>query len=190
VDFVNTTGDPVFDDTLRQGMEVQLEQSPSLTVVSEESIWRTPGLMAQSPAARLTGQTAREVCERTGSSAVLEGSIKPLGSEYVLALQSVNCRTGENIYDQQVQVARKEDALDAITKMARSFRARAGESVAALVKHDTSLADATTFSLQALKAYSLAGRSRPRKEVDLQYPFFSVPWKLIRASQWPTPHWG
>ena len=154
-DFVNTTGDPVFDDTLRQGMEVQLEQSPSLSLVSEDSIRQALGLMGKPPDTRLTGQTAREVCERTGSSAVLEGSIKPLGSEYVLDLRSVNCRTGENIDDQQVQVARKEDALDAVTRMARGFRARAGESAAALAKHDTPLAEATTPSLEALKAYSL-----------------------------------
>jgi DNA-binding winged helix-turn-helix (wHTH) protein/TolB-like protein len=126
-DFVNTTGDPVFDDTLRQGMEVQLEQSPSLSLVSEDSIRQALGLMGQSPNTLLTGWTAREVCERTGSSAVLEGSIKPLGSEYVLDLRSVNCRTGEKIDDEQAQVARKEDALDAITRMARGFRARAGE---------------------------------------------------------------
>src|ERR1035438_4826070 len=150
-DFVNTTGDPVFDDTLRQGMEVQLEQSPSLSLISEDSIRQALGLMGKPPDTRLTGQTARDVCERTGSSAVLEGSIKALGSEYVLDLRSVNCRTGENIDDQQVQVARKEDALDAVTGMARSFRARAGESAAALAKHDTPLAEATTPSLEALK---------------------------------------
>ena len=90
------------------------------------------------------------ICERTGSFAVLEGSIKPLGSEYVLDLRSVNCRSGENIDDQQAQVARKEDALDAVTRMARGFRARAGESAAALLKHDTPLAEATTPSLEAL----------------------------------------
>jgi DNA-binding winged helix-turn-helix (wHTH) protein/tetratricopeptide (TPR) repeat protein len=154
-DFVNTTGDPVFDDTLRQGMEVQLEQSPSLSLVSEDSIRQALGLMGKPLDARLTGQTARDVCERTGSSAVVEGSIKPLGSEYVLDLRSVDCRNGENIDDQQVQVARKEGALDAVTRMARGFRARTGESVAVLVKHDTPLADATTSSLEALKAYSM-----------------------------------
>jgi DNA-binding winged helix-turn-helix (wHTH) protein/TolB-like protein len=169
-DFVNTTGDPVFDDTLRQGMKVQLEQSPSLSLVSEDSIRQALGLMGKSPDTRLTGQTAREVCERTGSSAVLEGSIKPLGSEYVLDLRSVNCRTGENIDEEQVQVARKEDALDAITRMARAFRARAGESMAALAKHDTPLAEATTPSLEALKAYSLGW-----KVAALQGPEPAIP---------------
>jgi DNA-binding winged helix-turn-helix (wHTH) protein/tetratricopeptide (TPR) repeat protein len=171
-DFVNTTGDPVFDDTLRQGMEVQLEQSPSLRLVSEDSIRKALGLMGQSPDARLTGQTAREVCERTGSSAVLEGSIKALGSEYVLDLRSVNCRTGENIDDQQAQVARKEDALDAVTRMARGFRARLGESLAAVAKHDTPLAEATTPSLEALKAYSLGWKVVASEGGEPAIPFF------------------
>jgi DNA-binding winged helix-turn-helix (wHTH) protein len=171
-DFVNTTGDPVFDDTLRQGMQVQLEQSPSLSVVSEDSIRQALGLMGKSPDARLIGQAARDVCERTGSSAVLEGSIKPLGSEYVLDLRSVNCRTGENIDDEQVQVARKEDALDAVSRMARGFRARAGESMAALVKHDTPLADATTSSLEALKAYSLGWKVAASRGGEPAIPFF------------------
>ena len=171
-DFVNTTGDPVFDDTLRRGMEVQLEQSPSLSLVSEDSIRQALGLMGQRPDARLTGQTAREVCERTGSFAVLEGSIKPLGSEYVLDLRSVNCRSGENIDDQQAQVARKEDALDAVTRMARGFRARAGESAAALLKHDTPLAEATTPSLEALKAYSLGWKGEGLQGEEPAIPLF------------------
>jgi len=169
-DFVNTTGDPVFDDTLRQGMEVQLEQSPSLSLTSEDSIRQALRLMGQSPDTRLSGQIAREVCERVGSSAVLDGSIKALGSEYVLDLRSVNCRTGENIDDEQVQVARKEDALDAVTRMARGFRARAGESADVLHKHDTPLAEATTPSLEALKAYSLGW-----KVATLQGPEPAIP---------------
>jgi eukaryotic-like serine/threonine-protein kinase len=120
-DFVNTTGDPVFDDTLRQGMEVQLEQSPSLSLVSEDSVRQALSLMGKQPDARLTGLTAREVCERTGSSAVLQGSIKPLGSEYVLDLRSVSCRTGDNIDVELVQVARKEDALDAVPEWLAAF---------------------------------------------------------------------
>ena len=171
-DFVNTTGDSVFDDTLRQGMKVQLEQSPSLSLVSENSIRQVLGLMGKPADAPLTGQTAREVCERTGSSAVLEGSIKPLGSEYVLDLRSVNCRTGESIDDEQAQVARKEDALDAVTKMANGFRVRAGEPVAALAKHDTPLAEATTPSLEALKAYSLGWKVVALQGDEPAIPFF------------------
>jgi DNA-binding winged helix-turn-helix (wHTH) protein/tetratricopeptide (TPR) repeat protein len=171
-DFLNTTGDPVFDDTLRQGMEVQLQQSPSLSLVSEHSIRRALVLMRQSPDARLTGQIAQEVCERIGSFAVLVGSIKPLGSEYVLNLRSVNCRTGESIDNEQAQVARKEDALDAVTRMARGFRTRAGESVAALAKHETPLVEATTPSLQALKAYSLGWKVEASQGDEPAIPFF------------------
>jgi eukaryotic-like serine/threonine-protein kinase len=171
-DFVNTTADPVFDDTLRQGMEVQLEQSPSLSLVSEDRIRQTLSLMGQSPDARLTGQTARQVCARIGSTAVLQGSIRPLGSQYVLDLQSVDCRTGDKIDDQQAQVARKEDALDAVTRMARGFRARAGESAAVLVRHDTPLAEATTPSLEALKAYSLGWKVQASQGDEPAIPFF------------------
>jgi DNA-binding winged helix-turn-helix (wHTH) protein/tetratricopeptide (TPR) repeat protein len=171
-DFANTTGDAVFDDTLRQGLEVQLEQSPTLDLVSEDSIRQALRLMGLSPDARLTGQIARQVCERIGSSAVLEGSIKPLGSQYVLDLRSVNCRTGEKIDDEQAQVARKEDALDAVTRMARRFRARAGESAAVLLKHDTPLAEATTPSLEALKAYSLGWKVEALQGDEPAIPFF------------------
>ena len=170
---MNTTGDPVFDDTLRQGMEVQLEQSPSLSLVAEKiASGRRWALWGNRRMRALQGQTAREVCERTGGSAVLEGSIKLLGSEYVLDLRSVNCRTGENIDDQQAEVARKEDALDAVTRMARGFRARAGESGAVLAKHDTPLAEATTPSLEALKAYSLGWKVEGLEGDEPAIPFF------------------
>jgi len=171
-DFVNTTGDPVFDDTLRRGMEVELEQSPSLRLVSGDRIRQALRLMGESPDTRLTGPTAREVCERTGSYAVLDGSIKPFGSGFVLDVRSVNCQTGESIYDQQVQVARKEDALDAITRIARGFRAHTGESAAALERHDTPLADATTSSLEALKAYSLGWKIASAQGAEPAVPFF------------------
>ena len=169
---MNTTGDPVFDDTLRQGMKVQLEQSPTLSLVSEDSIRQALGLMGKLPDARLTEPPAREVCERTGSSAVLEGSIRPLGGAYVLDVRSSNCVAGENIDDQQIQVAQKEEALDAVTRMARGFRARAGESAAALAKHDTPLAQATTPSLEALKAYSLGWRVAVSQGGESAIPFF------------------
>jgi len=171
-DFVNTTGDPVFDDTLRQGMEVQLEQSPSLSLVSEDRIRQALELMGKAADTRLTGQIAREVCERNASYAVLEGSIKPLGGNYVLDLHSVDCRTGEKIDDQQVQVVRKEDALDAVTRMARGFRAYVGESAAALHKHDTPLAEATTSSLEALKAYSLGWKIALQQGDEPAIPYF------------------
>jgi tetratricopeptide (TPR) repeat protein len=153
-DFMNSTGDPVFDGTLRQGLAVQLEQSPFLSLISEERTQRTLRLMGQSADARLTPQFAREVCERTGSAAVLEGSISSLGSHYVLWLRARNCRSGDVLYEEQAQASRKEDVLNVLSRMAGKFRTRAGESLATVEKYDTPLAEATTPSLDAWKAYS------------------------------------
>jgi eukaryotic-like serine/threonine-protein kinase len=155
-DFINTTGDPLFDETLRQGLAVQLEQSPFLSLVSEERIQRTLGLMGQPADARLTPQLAREICERTAGAAVLEGSVASLGSQYVLGLRAKNCRNGDVLDEEQAQAARKEDVLNALSQIASKFRARVGESLATIEKHDTPLAEATTPSLEALKAYSAA----------------------------------
>jgi eukaryotic-like serine/threonine-protein kinase len=157
-DFVNSTGDPVFDGTLRQGLSVQLGQSPVLNLLSEQRIQRTLALMGQPADARLTMQVAGEVCQRTGSTAVLDGSIANLGTQYVLALRATNCRTGEVVDQQQIQAARKEDVLNAMSRMASSFRKRVGESLATLQTHDTPLEEATTPSLEALKAFSAASK--------------------------------
>jgi len=153
-DFANTTGDPVFDGTLRQGMAVQLEQSPFLGLVSEERIQQTLRLMGQPASAQLTPQIAREICARTESAAVLDGSITSLGSQYVLGLRATDCRTGDVLAEEQVQVARKEDVLNALSQISSKFRTRVGESVTAVKRHDTPLAEATTPSLEALKSYS------------------------------------
>jgi tetratricopeptide (TPR) repeat protein len=153
-DFVNTTGDPVFDGTLRQGLAVQLEQSPFLSLISEERIQQALRLMGQPPDARLTPQLAREICERTASAAALEGSIASLGSQFVLGLRAKSCRTGDVLDEEQVQAAEKEDVLNALSQMASRFRTRVGESLATVEKHDTPLAEATTPSIEALKAYS------------------------------------
>ena len=152
-EFRNNTGDPVFDEMLRQGLAVQLEQSPFLTVISEASIRRTLRLMGRPAQAQLTAETAREVCERTGSTAVLEGSITRLGAQYVLALRATNCASGDFLGSEQETASRKEDVLNALSRMASKFRTRMGESSATVQKHNTPLADATTSSLEALKAY-------------------------------------
>jgi eukaryotic-like serine/threonine-protein kinase len=153
-DFTNTTGDPVFDETLRQGLAVQLEQSPFLNLISDERIQQELHLMGQPPDARLDPQMAREVCERTSSAAVLYGSIANLGSKYVLGLRAKACRSGDVLAEEQVQVDRKEDLLNALDEIASKFRTRVGESLTTIRKYDTPLAEATTPSLEALKAYS------------------------------------
>jgi tetratricopeptide (TPR) repeat protein len=155
-DFTNTTGDPVFDGTLRQGLAVQLEQSPFLSLVSEERIQKALGQMGRPADAQLTPEVAREICERTASAAVLEGSIARLGSQYVLGLRARNCRTGDVLDEEQVQATRQEDVLNVLSQIATKFRARVGESLATVRSHDTPLAEATTPSLEALKAFSAA----------------------------------
>jgi len=135
---------------------VQLEQSPFLSLISEQRIQQTLRLMGQPADARLTAEIAREICERTASAAVLDGSIASLGSEYVLGLRANDCRTGEVLAEEQAQAAKKEDVLNALSKMATRFRTRVGESLVTVEKHDTPLEDATTPSLEALRAYSAA----------------------------------
>ena len=155
-DFKNTTGDPVFDGTLRQGLAVELGQSPFLSLISEHRIQHTLRLMGRPSDTQLTSVVAREICERTGSTAVLEGSIAPIGSHFVLGLSAKNCATGDVLDEEQVQAARKEEVLTALTQMAGRFRARVGESLVTLRKHSTPLAEAATPSLDALKAFSTA----------------------------------
>ena len=154
-DFTNSTGDPVFDDTLRQGLAVQLQQSPFLSLISDERIRRTLPLMNQPADARLTPDVARVVCVRTGGAAVLEGSIAALGSQYVLGLHATNCATGDILADEQAQASRKEDVLSTLSQMATRFRTRVGESLATIERYSTPL-EATTASLEALQAYSAA----------------------------------
>src|SRR5271157_495953 len=173
-DFTNTTGDPVFDETLRQGLEIQLRQSPFLVVVSEARIQHLFRLMGQPADARLTPELAREICERAGSAAILEGSIATLGSQYVLGLRAKSCRSGEVLAEEQVQAARKEDVLNALGQMAGKFRTRLGESLATVAQHSTPLAEATTPSLEALKAYSLGWKTLYAKGENGAIPFFQL----------------
>jgi tetratricopeptide (TPR) repeat protein len=139
---------------LRQGLVIQLRQSPFLSLISDQRIAHTLRLMGQRADARLTPEVARGVCERTGSAAILEGSIAPLGSQYVVTLQARSCRTGEVLDQEQVQAARKEDVLNALGQIASRFRNRVGESLTTIQEHNTPLAEATTPSLAALEAYS------------------------------------
>ena len=153
-EFDNTTRDPVFDETLRQGLAVQLQQSPFLSLVTDERIHQTLRLMGQAADVRLTAEVAREVCERTASAAVLEGSISQLGTQYVVGLRATSCRAGTVLDQEQVHASRKEDVLDALGQIASKFRVRIGEALASVQQYDTPLEEATTPSLEALKAYS------------------------------------
>ncbi len=155
-EFSNSTGDSVFDRTLQQGLAVQLEQSPFLSILPEERIRHTLRLMEQ-PNARLTPELALEVCERTGSAAVIEGSIARLGTPYVLGVLVESCNANKSVLDEeQAQAKRKEDVLDTLGRLANRFRVRSGESTRTIEAHDALLAEVTTPSLEALRAYSSA----------------------------------
>ena len=155
-EFENKTGDPVFDGILRQGLSVQLEQSPFLTLVSDQQVQQALRFMNRPSETQLTPEVAQEICERTGGTAVLEGSIASLGSQYVLWLRARNCHTGDILGQEQTQAARKEDVLNALTRIADQIRVRLGESLATIEEHSTPLQQATTPSLEALKAYTAA----------------------------------
>ncbi len=155
-DFTNTTGEPIFDGLLRQGLSVQLGQSPFLSLVSDQRVRQQLTLMNQPADAALTPALARELCERIASAAVVEGSIAALGRRYVLGLRARHCTTGEVIFDEQAQAGTKEDVLDVLSRMASNFRTGVGESLASVEQHAMPLAEATTSSLEALKAFSAA----------------------------------
>ena len=153
-DFTNTTGDAVFDGTLRQGLSVQLEQSPFLSIISDQQIQQTLQMMGQKADAKLTPDVARQVCQRTGSAAVLEGSIAQIGTPYLLTVKAVNCASGEMLASTEAQASDKSHVLDALGKTASEIRNKLGESLSTVQKFDTPLEQATTPSLEALKAFS------------------------------------
>ena len=173
-DFTNTTGDAVFDGALRQGLAVQLEQSPFLNVVSEAQMQQTLKLMGQPGDAKLTSDVARELCQRTQSAAVLDGSIASLGSKYVLGIQAMNCHTGDVLAEEQTTADSKEQALKALDGAATKLRAKLGESLSSVQKFDTPLQQATTSSLEALQAYSMGRKTMVGKgDSAAAVPFFS-----------------
>jgi eukaryotic-like serine/threonine-protein kinase len=159
-DFVNTTGDPVFDGTLKQALAVQLEQSPYLNIVPDQTIRKALQFMGRGADERVTGNVAREICEREHIKAMLSGSIATLGSQYVIALDATNCASGDSLAREQVTAATKEAVLPAVGKAASSLRGKLGESLASIQKFDTPVTEATTSSLEALKAFAAADQMR------------------------------
>jgi DNA-binding winged helix-turn-helix (wHTH) protein/tetratricopeptide (TPR) repeat protein len=171
-DFDNFTGDPVFDSALRQGTEVQLQQSPFLSLVTDARIQQILQMMGQPADARLTPAIAREVCTRNGSTAILEGSIAPIGSQYVLGVRATDCRSRRVLAEEQVQAARKEDVLKSLDQIVRKARSRLGESLVTVEKFDTPLVDATTPSLDALNAYSMGQKKYAEGEQSSALSFY------------------
>ena len=171
-DFDNKTGDAVFDGTLRQGLSVQLEQSPFLSIISDQQIQQTLQMMGQPADTKLTPTIARELCQRTASAAVLDGSIAQIGTQYLLTLKAVNCASGESLASTEAQASDKNHVLDALGKTASEIRSKLGESLTTVQKFDTPLEQASTHSLEALKAYSLGIKTWEAKGEPEAIPFF------------------
>ena len=170
-EFANSTGDPVFDDTLKTALTISLRQSPFLNVFGEDKVAQTLKLMTRPSDTRLTPEVARELCQRAGSKAYISGSIASLGSQYVLALKAVNCQSGEALVQEQVTAATKEKVLDALGDAASRLRGELGESLTTVQKFDVPLERATTPSLEALKAYSLATKASREKGPAAALPY-------------------
>src|SRR6267154_1871177 len=158
-DFANSTGDAVFDGTLREGLSVELEQSPFLSLVSEEGIRQTLRMMQRPANTQVTPEITREVCQRTNSAAALDGSIALIGNRYNLILKAVNCANGDLLASTEAQANDKSHVLDALGKVASEMRRRLGESLSTVQKYNTPLEQATTSSLEALQAYSLGTKA-------------------------------
>jgi eukaryotic-like serine/threonine-protein kinase len=170
-DFTNTTGDAIFDDTLKTALNVSLRQSPFLNVLSDSEVTKTLQQMTRPPSTKLTPEVARELCQRAGSKAYLAGSIGSLGSQYVLGLKAVNCRSGDTLAEEQVTAASKEKVLDTLGEAATKLRGELGESLATVQKLDVPLEQATTSSLEALKAYSLGNKAQDEKGEAAALPY-------------------
>jgi eukaryotic-like serine/threonine-protein kinase len=170
-DFANSTGDPVFDDTLKQGLDVSLRQSPFLNVLSDNKVSDTLRLMTRPKGTALTPDVASEVCQRAAGTAVISGSIASLGSQFVVGLKAVNCQSGDTLAHAQESAASKERVLVALGEATTSVRRQLGESLASVQKFDVPLALATTSSLDALKAFSLGRRAQSTKGHDEALPF-------------------
>jgi DNA-binding winged helix-turn-helix (wHTH) protein len=171
-DFVNSTGDSVFDWTLRQGLSVQLEQSPFLSVASEGRIQQTLKQMGQPADAKLTPAIAWELCQRAGGKAVLDGSIAQIGTRYLLTLKAINCLSGETLASAEAEASDKNHVLDALGKTASEMRNKLGESLNTVKRFDTPLEQATTGSLEALQAYSLGRRASAGGNWAVAVPFY------------------
>jgi eukaryotic-like serine/threonine-protein kinase len=186
-DFVNTTGDAVFDGTLKQALAVQLEQSPYLNLLPESRIKKTLAFMGRSPEERLTNDVAREICLREGVKAMLTGSIATLGTHYVITLSAVNAQTGDVLAVQEIEAESKEQVLKSLDMAASRLREKLGESLASVQKFATPLEQATTSSLEALQAFSLGQAEHMKLEDAKAVPDLSAPLNWIQILQWRTP---
>jgi serine/threonine protein kinase/tetratricopeptide (TPR) repeat protein len=171
-DFTNTTGDPVFDGTLKQALAVQLQQSPFLNVYPEQRVRQALKFAGKSEDDRVTVPVARDLCQREGVKAIMTGSISSIGSDYVVSLEALNCVTGDTIAREQQEASSKEQVLQALGKAAKGIREPLGESVSSIQKFDVPVEQATTSSLEALKAYAMGDEKRSREGDLVALPFY------------------
>jgi tetratricopeptide (TPR) repeat protein len=170
--FANTTGDPVFDGTLSEALAVQLGQSPFLDLVAAERVTETLRLMGRAPVAHLAHDVARDLCERVNAKAMIEGAVRRLGQHFVITLTATGCADGETLALEQAEVERKEDVLKAVGRAATDLRARLGESLSTIESFGMPIEQATTPSLDALKAYTLGQAQRAQGHEIESIPFF------------------
>ena len=189
-DFTNTTGDSVFDGTLKQALTVDLEQSPFLKVLPGVRVRETLGYMGRSPDERLTTDLARELCLRAGGKAMLAGSIANLGSEYVITLNALNCQTGDSLAEEQSEAGSKEQVLGAVGSAATKLRSKLGEALASVQKFDTPIEQVTTSSLEALKAFSLGNAEFDQGRERESLPFYKQAVELDPNFAWAYARMG
>jgi class 3 adenylate cyclase/Flp pilus assembly protein TadD len=171
-DFDNSTGDHVFDDTLRQALAVEIEQSPFLNTLSEQKVHDTLQLMGETEGDHLTADMERQVCVRAGSKALLKGSISALGNQYVIGLNAINCASGDSLANEQTRAASKDAVLDVVGKVGKTVRSKLGESLSSIRKYDIPLEEASTPSLEALSAYTIARKTQREKGDAASISFF------------------
>ncbi len=189
-DFTNTTGDAVFDGTLKQALAVDLEQSPFLRVLPSSRVRETLGFMGRSPAERLTTDVARELCVRSGSKAMLAGSIAGMGSQYVITLNAINCQTGDSLAQEQAEAASKEQVLGSLGGAVTKMRGKLGESLASVQKFDVPIEQVTTSSLEALKAFSLGNAEFDQGHQRESLPFYKRAVELDPNFAWVYARMG
>jgi len=189
-DFANTTGDVVFDDTLKQGLRVQLEQSPFLDILSDQRVNEELRMMGRTADQRLTGDLGLDLCQRVGSKAVLTGSISAVGTHYVVGLNALNCRTGDDLASDQGEADSREHVFKALNELATKMRVKLGESLATVQKYDVPVEQATTPSLEALQAYSLGLKAWWTRGSGASLPFFKRAVELDPTLLWPMVGWG
>ena len=171
-DFVNTTGEAIFDGTLQQALTIDLEQSPFLSIVSRDRVRQVLTLMTRSPDERVVDAIAREVCQRLGAAVTITGTIAPLGSHYVISVGATNCRTGDRVASEQAEASDREHVLKTVDAVASGLRRKLGESLRTLQRFDTPIEDATTSSLEALRAYHAGEETRARAGDQAAVPFY------------------